>query len=268
MQLDDMKSLYVNLAVGVGFIFLLGTLACNPKQKSESKAKDIEAKPQSENSPTPDPFVYNPQIPTDEPDCPPDQSAAITSQDGQRIGSQGSFPYVYQGMGRSNLFEAYTMRFQLCYDPLLVPMTNEQIPWINPDVYNENNGTFITYVRQGRDISISSPHVMVQYINKTLPYCGSPDSIYQWLDQQFLEDNESKVLVEEKVATALGKPALVREYYVGTLGGKRSERYIAYAYVDYNKDYIIGFAFTASISTDFPIGRPLFYKLVRSLNYY
>ena len=74
---------------------------------------------------------------------------------GDLLGDAGMFPFVYQGEGKSNWFEAYTMRFSLEYEDPLVPMTNAEIPWINPEQYNENNGVFLTYVRNGRPISLS-----------------------------------------------------------------------------------------------------------------
>ena len=60
-----------------------------------------------------------------------------------RMGDSTSFPFVYTGEGRSNLFEAYTMRFRLEYESPMVPLTNDQIPWINEENYTPLNGVFV-----------------------------------------------------------------------------------------------------------------------------
>lgn len=216
-----------------------------------------------------DPIPLTAGIPDDEPVCDQDQSGALPYLNEQRLDGSGTFPYVYQGVGRSNLLEAYSMQFQLCYDKLLVPLPNTRVPWINPELYNENNGNFITYVRQGREIGMSSPHIMVQYLNKGLPYCSSVDSVFMWLDQTFLADPTSEVITEATaIETFSGKKAYCKEYYIGKGDGRRLPKWVSYAYVDFNQEYLIGMALTTTVKTDFPINRPLFYKLVRSLNYY
>jgi len=213
-------------------------------------------------------------IPTDEPACFMDQSAVITSLDDLKMGGDTTdlFPFVYQGMGRTNLFEAYSMRFQLCYDEFLVPMTNDMVQWINAEVYNEYNGYFMTYIRQGRDPSLTNPYIHVQYIGKDLPYCGSVDSVYMFFDQKFVDEGGAKVLMNmQEVKTGSGKIAYCKEYLLPgqtTPRGKSPDKHLAYAYIDYDEDYIIGMALTATIETDFPLNRPSFYKLVKSFNYF
>ncbi len=258
-------SLQILLVTGLLLLF-----GCGSSTSSQNGANERTSEPNKEATfSAADPIPLSAGIPPIEPECDQDQSAVITQLDNQRLDGNGMFPYVYQGVGRTTLLEAYTMRFQLCYDALLVPMSNMQTPWVNPEVYNENNGNFVTYVRQGRDVSMSSPHIMVQYLNKALPYCGSVDSIFMWLDETFTKDPTTEVITKAtSIQTLSGKSALCKEYYIGKGDGTRLPKWVSYAYIDYDDDYIIGMALTTTVKTDFPINRPLFFKMVRSFNYF
>ena len=114
-----------------------------------------------------------------------------------RFGDSTMFPYVYAGEGYSNLFEAYTMKFKLGYEPPLIPMTNINVPWVDPEAYSEQNGLFITYVENGRELSLYNPYIQAQYISKKLPYCSTVDSVYYWLDSNFLAGRGGKVTKEK-----------------------------------------------------------------------
>lgn len=208
-------------------------------------------------------------LPPDQPACSNDQSAILTEYlDSARLGNPGFFPYVYQGNGRSNLFEAYTMRFQLCYDPLFLPMTNDQIPWIRPDRYSEMNGQFVTYVRTGREVTMTDPYVSVQYISKNLPSCSTADSMFIFWDSYYLkEDNESQVIMPMQTTKTRGNfTAYCKEYETRPKTAKIAGKHLAYAYVDYNEEYFIALVLTTVAMGDWELNRPLFYKLVRSLD--
>jgi hypothetical protein len=253
-------------------LLLLGSnlISCGPPPAQQTERRP-ETPPQAASSSTASkaPASLSPGIPDLQPDCEMDQSPVLTSLEGQRMGNGGLFPYVYQGVGRSNLFEAYSMRFQLCYGPAFVPMTNDNTPWIDPEVYNENNGTFITYLRQGRPVSMSSPYILVQYVNKGLPMCSTADSIYQWIDQQHLKRPEAELFTEAtEIQTAAGRPAICKEYQGAPVRTTGARRYLSYAYVDYNAEYFIGLALTTNGKQDFAANRALFYQMVRSLNYF
>ncbi|MEM7656765.1 MAG: hypothetical protein AAF399_11595, partial [Bacteroidota bacterium] len=95
-------------------VFVVGLTACNSSTSSDAT--------QAESS------EYGPQTPT------PEEAQRIQNRvAGDLLGDAGMFPFVYQGEGKSNWFEAYTMRFSLAYEDPLVPMTNAEIPWINPE---------------------------------------------------------------------------------------------------------------------------------------
>ncbi|MEO0472052.1 MAG: hypothetical protein AAF206_20660 [Bacteroidota bacterium] len=181
-----------------------------------------------------------------------------------RMGDSTSFPFVYTGEGRSNLFEAYTMKFRLEYEAPMVPMTNDVLPWIKEENYSELNGVFMTYMRNGREIAVSSPSVRVEYVSKKNPYCSSIDSIYTWLDHNFIERRQGRVMKNVySLKTKSGKKAEMKEYSLPD-SPQQAGRYVAYAYIDYDQDYLIGFALTCLDQTDFDINKPLFEGIVKS----
>ncbi|MEL7530326.1 MAG: hypothetical protein AAFN10_03420 [Bacteroidota bacterium] len=185
------------------------------------------------------------------------------------MGDPNMFPYVYAGPNYTNWFEAYTMRFQLQYTEQWYPMTNLQTPWLKPDNYNENVGNFITYVRNGRDLSLTNPYTAVQYIRRTMPYTSTMDSIYMWLDDTHLNRKSGAVLTDQQsIMTASKVEAISKEY---TNPGAEDDldpgKYIAYAYLPYNDEYFLGFALTCAEKSDFEMNKPLFYQLVASFQY-
>jgi hypothetical protein len=182
-----------------------------------------------------------------------------------RIGDSARFPYVYQLGGRSNWFEAYSMRFRLTYEYPLAPRTNDQVPWVNPENYNENNGMFITYLSEGRQPSLMEPYVQVQYLNRKLPACSVIDSVYWWLDQQLLaRPGASAPDPLFQLNTAAGDPAKCKTYQ--TPSGPDQMKHIAYAYIAYDEQYLIGMALTTMNRYDFEQFKPAFYSLVQSFD--
>lgn len=174
------------------------------------------------------------------------------------------FPFVYQGPGRSLIFEAYTVRFALTHPEELVPRLNNQVAWVDPERYNENNGLFATYVRNGRELRMENPYIQVQYINRNLPYCSTLDSLYLWLDNNFLANPEAQVLREAlEIPINLGRTALTKEYKTANPGA-RVVKYLAYAYIPYSEDYTIGMVLTTTDASDFDNTKQAFYQLAES----
>lgn len=182
-------------------------------------------------------------------------------------GIEGMFPKVYRGAGRSRIFEAYSVVFQLTHQPPYVPMTNYEIPWIKPENYNEQNGTFITYVRNGYEKSLQNPYIMVQYIRKDVPHASSPDSLIYWVDN-FIDHQEGSRVLKDKyeLKSVSGFVATCKDYQY-PMQGERNGKSLAYAYIDYNQDYIVGMVLTTVNQTDFPLNKPLFEELVKSFCY-
>jgi hypothetical protein len=233
---------------------ILSSVGCQSSQQASSDDGSSDSSP----------------IPPDQPECSGDQSAVLIDQlDTLRAQMAGTFPYVYQGNERSNLFEAYSMRFQLCYDELLQPLTNDKVGWLKPDNYSEQNGNFITYLRVGREVSLTSPYISVQYIAKSLPGCSTVDSMFMFWDHHYLKDSSNQVIMPvQTLKTAAGRTATCKEYRTQPAFAKVAAKRIAYAYIDYNQDYFIGLALTTTAPNDWKMNRPLFYKMVRSFNYF
>lgn len=183
------------------------------------------------------------------------------------LGDSTMFPYVYQGEGRSNIFEAYTMRFQLSYEEPLLPMINSMVPWVNPETFTEENGLFITYIRNGREISLSNPYIQVQYISKHMPNCSSVDSVYIWLNNLFLKEYKGTVVRQKHTIETLSRLSAMCEEFRTPDTERVKGKYMAYAYIDYDKDYLVGLALTTTEKSDFEINLPLFYNIVKSFSY-
>ncbi len=187
-----------------------------------------------------------------------------------RLGDSTSFPYVYQGEGRSLIFQAYTMSFTLTPQPALIGMINSMVPWAKPDLNNINNGLFITYVRNGRPLSLDQPYIQVQYINKALPYCSTVDSIFFWLDENFLVNSDAHLLRKRSVVkTASGLSAEIQDYFTGTSSqpGVRS-KWVSNAYIDHDKDYLVGFGLSTMSKDDYDLTKPLLEDLIESFQFY
>jgi hypothetical protein len=187
-----------------------------------------------------------------------------------RMGDSTMFPFVYQGQGRSNWFEAFHMRFQLAYDQQLFPMTNDVTPWLKAEVYSEQTGVFVTYVLNGRgSLSLMNPYMQVQYISRLLPYCSTVDSLFIWQDDLNVTRKGGSVLSETFTRpTESGKEAVFREYSIPYRDVEKvSGKFVSLAYVPYDEDYFIGFAFTCMEEMDFAANKQLFYKLVESFQF-
>ncbi|MEM7373838.1 MAG: hypothetical protein AAF587_34765 [Bacteroidota bacterium] len=182
-----------------------------------------------------------------------------------RLGDSSLFPFVYQGPGKSNIFQAYSMRFSLTYEEPLIPLLHDQVNWVDPTKFNDNNGLFITYARNGREVSLTNPYIQVQYISKSLPGASTIDSVYQWLDGIHFRADDSRQLGQTfTLPTASGKVATVKDYFTGSFQG-RNPKYLAYAYLDFDENYILGMALTTSLESDYDLTKPSFHKLVKSL---
>ncbi len=188
-----------------------------------------------------------------------------------RITDSTAFPFVYQGTDNTLYYAAYEVIFSLSHDVPLYPLTNKDVPWIDGDRYSEENGNFITYVRNGRDLSLQNPYIMVQYIKKGNELTNSPEAVYNWLDSVMTLTPGSQIGKFYALPTSSGKDALCREYVVAASSNSpnpydnRPGKQVAYAYMDFNDTYMIGMTLTCGIKTDFDLTLPLFQSLVQSM---
>lgn len=185
------------------------------------------------------------------------------------FGTEDMFPYVYVESINKLRFEAYTMKFSLEHPNVLIPLNNTDTPWIDPDRYTESNGQFVTYIRSGREAKLENPYIMAQYINKNLPYCGTVDSVYMWMDSQFLEEGAKGTVTADfyELETASGKKAICKEYRTPRTPSGKAAKSMGYAYIDYNDTFIIGLNLTALSESDFEVSKSDFQQLVKSFSF-
>lgn len=192
-------------------------------------------------------------------------AAAPAVQLGELLTDSSQFPAVRRGGERSLQFLAYEMRFQLTHQAPLMPKLNHQMPWINPDDYNPNNGIFITYVRDGYPLNLSSPYIQAQYMSRRLPGCSTIDSVFILWDRMYLGEPDAQTLRPAfNLPTDAGISAVCKEYRSGTRGGSRTPKWIAYAYIEYSPSYLVGFALSTTDPEDFRLNQELFYALIKS----
>ncbi|MCI4669796.1 MAG: hypothetical protein MRZ79_16800 [Bacteroidia bacterium] len=239
----------------LSFIWVLA-IACNPTQNQTADKEGSSSNSSKEGTQG---VLQGPKVPIECNMHEYDYKAMANNS-----GVEGMFPYVYRGAGRSRIFEAYTIAFQLTHQPPLIPQTNYEIPWMNPDSYNEQNGNFITYIRNGYEKSLQNPYIMVQYIRKDVPHAGSADSLINWVDN-FIDHQEGAVVLKDnyELKTVSGFTAKCKDYKYPKQDDREGKS-LAYAYIDYNKDYIVGMVLTTVHETDFPLNKPLFEELVKS----
>ena len=187
------------------------------------------------------------------------------------LGDSTSFPFVYQGEGRSLIYQAYSMSFTLSSQPALIAMMNSLVPWVKPEANNVNNGIYATYVRNGRDMALNEPYIQVQYINKDLPYCSTLDSIFLWMDNTFLANKDATVLQKRtSLQTASGLPAFVKAYSTGVNKDNPAipSKWVTNGYIDYDEQYYVAFGLSTTSKDDYDLTRPLFDDLVKSFQQY
>ena len=247
-------ALIIGLTLGISLFFGCTGGKQSPVAETES------------SSPTPssEPTISTPPAPVFVTERPESFDAIFKDPATYRLGSSAMFPFIYQGPGNSHLMEAYSMRFSLAYPEQFQPRLNQQVGWVDPTKFNENNGLFLTYIQDGKELSLNNPYVQVQYLNKSLPYVSTIDSIYLWMDMINLQAADASILeAENTITTASGRPARIKDYYTGSIE-KRTPRYVSYAYVDYDDSYILGLGLTTISQSDYNFNRQAFIDLVKS----
>lgn len=173
------------------------------------------------------------------------------------------FPLITLVAERKLKMDAYTLHFSLSHLPELRAYPNDLVPWINPLSFNESAGTFISYLRDNDPLRLDKPNIRLSYIKKEGAQ-ASTDMLLAWLDEQLIDLQAGHILQGlNSLTTKAGMPALTKEFYTPSLNG-RSSKYMAFAYLDASRDYLLGFNLTAIDSADFAQVRPLFYSLVKS----
>ena len=185
----------------------------------------------------------------------------------EQSGGEDSLEVVFENKQKSR-FSFKDLKFSLQHPASFLPLKNEEVPWINPQSFTDQNGTFITYQPAGSKRSISEPYIMVQYISREMESCESIDALYAWLDNFFLgEKNRGRVLRDSfSKKTTSGLKAYCKEYFSPTNTSSLPDKRIAYAYLEYDEKYIIGMNITTYSDKDFKKLKKAFYKIVKSFD--
>lgn len=113
----------------------------------------------------------------------------------QEINRQDTIEVIFENE-RKSLFRFKELNFSLQHPSSFNPVKNEEIPWINPESFTDQNGNFIVYQQKGANKSIREPYIRVQYISRDMEHCDSIEAIYAWLDSHFLGKRRAEELAQ------------------------------------------------------------------------
>ncbi len=162
--------------------------------------------------------------------------------------------------------------FTLTHPAEVYPMPRDSASWaVKMEPNNANFGILMWYFATGKDRMLTNPYIQVSYVSKHATGSSTIDSLYIWLDNLILKTPESKVLRNRfSIPVPSGKMLECKEYS----WGKRSmdannqtildSKYVAYAYMDFDEDYWIGYALTTKEKDKFDMYLPHFYYITKS----
>ena len=143
----------------------------------------------------------------------------------------------------------------------------DSVPWAGGVQYNPQNAPIAYFFLSPADLSLSAPHIRVEYMSKNLPFCSAPDSVADWLKQHFLVQQRG-ILVTDKteIKTYSGKKALFME--IATPDIKADSvmypgKNMAWAYIEGDTS-LIGLNFTSQEKSQYATGLALFKELVQT----
>jgi hypothetical protein len=175
------------------------------------------------------------------------------------------FPYLEPLNDSTIKMAAYTVRLEATHQYPLQPLVPERTPWFKGVNPNEGQGIFMSYVLAGRRLMLSEPNIRVDYINKNNTYYSNTDSAILSVQAFFMTHPDSKILKEQsQVETKTGE-----EFEVIEVLAKRdtvySPKYQAFAYMDYNDDYLLSVHLTTLDFYEFKDALPFYYRLLRGI---
>lgn len=178
------------------------------------------------------------------------------------------FPGLKAHNDSTTEFHAYDIRFFLTHQYPLVPITDDNIPWINENGSNEQMGMFLHYILEGRELNMGEPNIRVDYMAKSNRGYPSIDSAFYSIQSYFMADATASQVLKERhaVPTAYsGMPMEVMEIF-GVRGGSFTSKYVAQAFYDYDANYIVSIRLEAIEENKYQDALPAFYHLVKNFN--
>lgn len=146
-----------------------------------------------------------------------------------------------------------------------IPM--DSLPWAAGLKYNAQNSPICYYFLSPADLSLSTPHIRVEYMSKSLPSCGTSDSVLTWLKDHFLVQQRGYLLTDKTpMETYSGKEAMFMEIGINPVQADSvfyPGKNMAWAYIEGDTS-LIGMNFTAQDQAQYATGLVLFKELVMS----
>ncbi|RMG25263.1 MAG: hypothetical protein D6730_11210 [Bacteroidetes bacterium] len=196
--------------------------------------------------------------------CTSDQHSGTSHSTGFQPVQLQAFPQVTQTAARSLEIHAYSLHFRLSYPDGIKPYANAQLPWMNNARLDEASGDIITFLRSNDALRLDKPHIRVSYIRKQAEQ-PNVHALLQWLKNTFVAGQHAQVRREASpLQTASGTTAQFMELYLPQHPGGRSQRYLAFAYLDPGQDYMLGFQLSAVSQADYDSLLNAFYEVVKS----
>ena len=203
-----------------------------------------------------------------------DSKISIEGGEDERIPAPGTFmvdddpdrfPYLQPLNDSTIKMAAYTVRIEATHDYPLRPLVPERTPWFKGVNPNEGQGIFLSYVLAGRRLMLSEPNIRVDYINKYNPYYSTLDSAILSVKTFFMSHPDAQIIKpQETLETEQG-----RKFEVIEVLAKRdtvhTPKYQAFAYMDYNEDYLLSVHLTALDMYEFKDALPFYYRFLRKV---
>lgn len=164
--------------------------------------------------------------------------------------------------------------FKLSYPKNLQAVQRDSLEWTAKMQSTEDNGALYVISEKGKAPNLSSPYILVGYFrNKLKTEKGEEPKktmaqIQEGIDGMLKQIPDSKILNPlHTVQTIAATPANCEELFLGKKQvGEQSfiEKYVAYAFIEHDKDFWISISLTSPTKTEFDDRLKTFYEIVQS----
>lgn len=164
--------------------------------------------------------------------------------------------------------------FKLSFPKNLQAVHRDSLEWTVKMQSTADNGALYVIADRDKAPTLSSPYILVGYFNKTQKMENktekkqSMEDIQTGIDMMLKQIPDSKILKPlHKEPTISAVEANCEELFLGKkqMGAQSFiEKYVAYAFIEHDKDFWISISFTAPTKTEFDDRIKMFYQVVRS----
>jgi len=164
--------------------------------------------------------------------------------------------------------------FKLSYPKELQAFHRDSLEWTVKMQSTQDNGALYVIADKGKSPTLSTPYILVGYFNKTQKMENKTEKRQSMSDIQAGIDKMLGMIPDSKVLKPLHKEPTIsaveancEELFLGKRQvGEQSfiEKYVAYAFIEHDKDFWISISFTSPTKTEFDDRIKMFYQVVRS----